>query len=757
MKKIILIVSAVAFALGLNAQTDIANARTFGLGQTVTVTGVVTNGSEFGQIRYMQDNTAGIAGYGGPVTGAVRGDSVTITGPLIEFAGLLEVSTVASMVNHGQAVVQPVPLQVPIPTVGELLESQLVEIQNVTFTAGGVFPSNGNVQVTDGTNLLDVRINSGTNLVGTAIPSGPVTITALVGQYNTDYQVLPRDLNDIVPYVAPAFEINVLVEGATVLHNGNYFVGNTAVTNVVIENLGSTDLIISGSMFTGVNAVDFSSNIAATTIAGGSTQAFTVNYTASGIGSHFAAIEIGSNDTDENPYIINFEGAGTDNLSSEPTANATALTFPVLEAYTLGGQYTAGTGATKYVVLWKNGSAITGVPVDGASYMRGDVIGDATVAYIGAGTSFTPRGIIANQDYYFAVYAFNGQGGFENYLTTTPATANTTSLGANIASYYGAINSQSASLITDLSTLVNPHTFISYFLYKQTMMSDFEIRDTINGQSVVTCAYSGENIVFNDPFDWSALGYSREHTLPHTWMHTFPADNPEKPEYTDQHNLYPTNLAEANQPRSNHPLGVVTGAISQSYLEGKRGLDANGMTVYEPRDAQKGNAARAIMYMVVTYGFNLNGDPDAIDQDQDLLKTWHYADLPDDYEIARHEYIFNLQGNRNPFIDSVEFACHIDFDNLLYLGPDCSVLNTVELSENSVSVYPIPATSYITISADEQITSIKMIDMQGRTVLTDANVSLSKLNLDVSSVQSGSYIIRVTTVKGSIQRKVIIE
>jgi len=758
MKKIILIVSVVAFTLGLNAQTDIANARTFGLGQTVTVTGVVTNGAELGQIRYMQDNTAGIAGYGGPVTGAVRGDSVTITGPLVEFSGLLEVSTVASMVNHGQAIVQPTPLQIPIPTVGEPLESQLIEIQNVTFTTTGAFAGgNSTVQVTDGTNLLDVRINGSTNIAGTAIPTGPVTITALVGQYNTNYQIVPRDLNDIVPYVAPAFEINVLVEGSTVLHNGNYFVGNTVVTNVVIENLGSTDLLISGSTFTGANAADFSSNITATTIAGGATQAFTVNYAASGAGSHFAAIEIASNDTDENPYIINFEGAGTDNLSSEPTANATALTFPVLEAYTLGGQYTAGTGATKYVVLWKNGSAITGVPVDGASYMRGDVIGDATVAYIGAGTSFTPRGIIANQDYYFAVYAFNGQGGFENYLTSSPATGNTTSLGANIGAYYGAINSQSASLITDLSTLVNPHTFISYFLYKQTMMSDFEIRDTINGQSVVTCAYSGENIVFSDPFDWSATGYSREHTLPHTWMHTFPADNPEKPEYTDQHNLYPTNLAEANQPRSNHPLGVVTGAISQSYLEGKLGLDANGMTVYEPRDAQKGNAARAIMYMVVTYGFNLNGDPAATNQDQELLKTWHYADLPDDYEIARHEYIYNLQGNRNPFIDSVEFACHIDFDNLLYLGPDCSVLNTIELSENSVSVYPIPATSYITISADEQITSIKMIDMQGRTVLTDANVSLSKLNLDVSSVQSGSYIIRVTTVKGSIQRKVIIE
>ena len=107
MKKVLFIVASILFAAGLNAQTDVADARTFGIGQTITVTGVVTNGDELGQIRYMQDNTAGIAGYGGPVTGAVRGDSVTITGPLIEFSGLLEVSTVASMVNHGQAVVQP--------------------------------------------------------------------------------------------------------------------------------------------------------------------------------------------------------------------------------------------------------------------------------------------------------------------------------------------------------------------------------------------------------------------------------------------------------------------------------------------------------------------------------------------------------------------------------------------------------------------------------------------------------------------------
>ncbi|MCX8487080.1 MAG: hypothetical protein ORN53_07920, partial [Crocinitomicaceae bacterium] len=161
------------------------------------------------------------------------------------------------------------------------------------------------------------------------------------------------------------------------------------------------------------------------------------------------------------------------------------------------------------------------------------------MAYIGSGTGFTPRGIIANQNYHFAVYAFNGPTGFENYKTTTPAIGNVTSQGEQIGNYYTGINSASTSFLSDLSALINPHTVVSYFNYKTTVMNQFEIRDTTNGQSFVTCVYSGERKVFNEPFDWTAQGYSREHSYCHSWMPTFPADNPEQPEYSDQHNLWP--------------------------------------------------------------------------------------------------------------------------------------------------------------------------------------------------------------------------
>lgn len=758
MRNLLLLVSGICISASAWSQTDVLDARSYGVGQTVTVTAVATNGSELGSIRYMQDNTAGIAAYGSSLSGVNRGDSITVTGQISDFSGLMEISPVTNVVNHGPAVIPVVALQIPITSASEALEAELIQVQNVTFVQTGNFAGNTTYQVTDGTNNFDVRVNNGTNMVGTAIPTGAVSVTGPEGQFNANYQIVPRDLNDIVTYVAPTEEINVLLESVTVLTGSDYFIGNSSTINVTIENYGTNNLDITGATFTGPDAAYFSSNIGAVSIAGGSSQSFTINYTPLVTGSTFAAIEIGSNDTDENPYVINFEGVGIDNLATEPSANPTGLTFPFVEAYTLGGQYNAGTGAGKYLVLWKVGSPIVSVPVDGTTYLRGDIVGDATVAYMGPGTAFTPRGIIANQDYYFAVYAFNGQDGFENYQILTPATGNVTSLGEQIGSYYSGIDRTDVNLNADLKALINPHTQFSYFLYKQTMMNEFEVRDTVGGQSVVTCVYSGENKIFNDPFDWTATGYSREHTFCHSWMPTWPADNPELPEYTDQHHLYPANLASANTPRSNLPLGEITGSVFFNYLEGSVGeATPGGQMVYEPRDSHKGNAARAMMYMVVSYDFPLNGNVNSDNQDADLIKTWHFNDLPDNKEIARHEYIYNLQGNRNPFIDSVDFACYIDFDANTYIATGCQ-LGLNELVQNSTTVFPVPSHGEVYVQVNSfDITGYEITDMQGRLVRSESGLNAKKLKFDSGDLRSGAYMIRVITDQGESKAKIVMQ
>ena len=733
----------------------ISDIRNLSIGTTVTVRGVVSNGIELGAIRYLQDETAGIACYGANLSSIAVGDSITATGVLFDFGGLLELSPTNSFTNHGQ--VSPnTPLIIPITSANELLEAQLIRFENVTFVQTGTLATGSStVQITNGTNTFDVRINGSTNIDGTAIPSGPVTITGLLGQYNTNYQIVPRYTSDIAPYVAPQREINVKINGTTVLNNGSYVIGNTSNNTLTIENTGTQSLSVSSTLISGVNASEFNTTLSSASVLGLGSQSFPLTFTPTANGSRFATITIANNDSDENPYIINLLAVGLDNLATEPNSNPTNLNFSNIQAYTLSGAYTAGSNTEKYLVLWSKGAPVSGTPTDANTYLRGDIIGNSKVAYLGAGTSFIPRGVRANQNYYFAVYAFNGPAGFENYKTTSPATGNCTSTGLNIGSYYSGISTGSSTFIADLSALIGPHNFVSYFNYKQTVMNQFEVRDTTGGQSFVTCSYTGENKVFNDPFDWTATGYSREHTYCHSWMPTFPCDNPEQDEYTDQHNLYPTNFANANAYRSNLPLNEITGNVLFSFLEGSVGYNGSQM-VYEPKAAQKGNSARSIFYMATAYNGqnNLNwATPN--NQDQEILKTWHFSDLPDSYEIARQEYIYSVQDNRNPYIDSINYACHVNFSNMTYNACQAGLQ---EQLENNFSVFPVPSNNKVYAQVNgTNITDFTVTDLLGRVVVKNKFVNLPVLEIDGQNLKSGKYLIEVTTEFGKTKGSFIIE
>jgi hypothetical protein len=748
------------FSSFIFGQENIQDARNnYAIGQTVTVRGVATNGTELGSIRYMQDATGSIAVYGNNAfTNVGRGDSITVTGPLLDFNGLLELSPVeaSNVINHGNVGI-PDAMAVPIPLIGEDIESRLVKIENVTFTQTGTFAGNTNYNITDGINTFQVRVSNGTSVVGMAIPTGPITITGLVGQFQANYQILPRDNNDIVTYVAPQQEINIKIGGATILTNTTYVIGNTVSTNVTVENYGVGILTVSDIIFSGADAADFSVSTTTLSVAPGSSETFEITYTPNGNGTRSAVLEITNDDADENPYIINLDAVGVDGLADEPTNSASNLVISNVKPYTFNLNFTGDVSAQKYLVLWKNGSAPTDIPVDGTNYKRGDYVGSSKVAASGVATAIVPRGVIANQTYHFAVYPYNGAAGYENYLTTNPLTGTVTTTGAGVGTYYNGISSVETTLISELTAKINPHTVVPYVAYKS-LVTGFEVKDTTAGQSFVTCAYSGERKLFMDPFDWTQTGYSREHTYSHSWMPTFDATL--LPEYADQHNLYPTNLAQANTPRSNLPMGEVTGDVVFNYLEGTVGKASNGQLVYEPRESQKGNVARAMFYMCVAYnGISGNNWGLPTGQDQMILKNWHFADLPDNYEVARHELIVNNQGNRNPFIDSVDFVCFIDFSNMTYNTNACSLsTETVQLDDKSLVVFPNPAKDVIYLQVNgTEINAYEIIDLQGRTIHSGSGMTSKFETLDSSRFNSGAYIISVSTPLGNIKTNFIVE
>ena len=127
-----------------NAQSDILDARTnYNIGQTVTVTGIITSGADLGSVRYVQDASAGIALYPGNdwtdwSAEPNPGDSVTVTGEISEYNGLLEVGpnlTQVDVLSSGNPL--PDALVVTPNQLNESLEGQLVVIEGTTFDAGG--------------------------------------------------------------------------------------------------------------------------------------------------------------------------------------------------------------------------------------------------------------------------------------------------------------------------------------------------------------------------------------------------------------------------------------------------------------------------------------------------------------------------------------------------------------------------------------------------------------------------------------------
>lgn len=247
--------------------------------------------------------------------------------------------------------------------------------------------------------------------------------------------------------------------------------------------------------------------------------------------------------------------------------------------------------------------------------------------------------------------------------------------------YYDAIDVSSVNFVTDLQGRVrSPYTKVSYDNFDETNVANYASIDNGNGTRSVFCVYTGYEFIYSGTFAWTTM--SREHTFCHSWMPTNPSTSTN--EYADQHHLFPTHQNNANGRRSNHPLGIVS-TPSYTFLDGKLGTNTSAQTVYEPRLQQKGDAARALLYMVLrydgvngnTWNFNwLNGTRlpalSEAPQSLSLLLDWHKLDPPDKWEIERNNYIQSIQQNRNPFIDHPEYVNYIDFNDVTKLSPSYS-------------------------------------------------------------------------------------
>jgi endonuclease I len=137
----------------------------------------------------------------------------------------------------------------------------------------------------------------------------------------------------------------------------------------------------------------------------------------------------------------------------------------------------------------------------------------------------------------------------------------------------------------------------------------------------------------------------------HTWpKDRFTNNYPSAYQKSDLHHLFPTDQG-ANSTRSTRMFADVY--YGKPVRNCDRSQYDDSHPYFEPPAQHKGNVARAIFYFAVRYKGQISK------REEDALRRWHEQDPVDEAERIRNDKIYELQGNRNPFIDYPELVSRI--------------------------------------------------------------------------------------------------
>ncbi len=228
----------------------------------------------------------------------------------------------------------------------------------------------------------------------------------------------------------------------------------------------------------------------------------------------------------------------------------------------------------------------------------------------------------------------------------------------NTGTYYqNADGKKGRELKTAMSGIIRPHTQLSYSGLWEAFKST-DRRDDGKVWDMYSCVT--DYVFVTSGFNYKQEGdcYNREHSMPKSWF------DDGYPMYTDLTHLVPTD-GYVNGRRSNYPFGETDGEMYKSEQDfsklGKSTISGYSGIVFEPNDEYKGDFARIYFYMVTCYENNVstwdsdmlahNKYPAFTDWALKMLLRWAEEDPVSKKEIDRNNAVYELQGNRNPFVD----------------------------------------------------------------------------------------------------------
>ncbi|WP_152285998.1 T9SS type A sorting domain-containing protein [Flavicella marina] len=114
-------------------------------------------------------------------------------------------------------------------------------------------------------------------------------------------------------------------------------------------------------------------------------------------------------------------------------------------------------------------------------------------------------------------------------------------------------------------------------------------------------------------------------------------------------------------------------------------------------------------------------------------------------DLSNWQVIFRKSDN-----SEVTDGEHIYVDNILLSDSSTASVNNIDAFD--FGIYPNPVNDELTISTEETIESVQVLDLVGKTVISSSAVNGS---VNVSGLKSGIYVVKVNASKGSATSKFV--
>ncbi len=340
---------------------------------------------------------------------------------------------------------------------------------------------------------------------------------------------------------------------------------------------------------------------------------------------------------------------------------------------------------------------------------------------------------------------------------------------SSLTSYSSSLNGlKKAELKTAVYNLIKDPKVLSYGSGSGATWSGFYKTDRVASTNECINRYSSRKFYFTSSTS-APSGMNIEHSFPKSWW-----GGTTNSAYKDLFNLYPSD-SQANSDKSNYPMATVTDVDKDK--SGEEGYDKIGKSTilgvanqwcWEPGDQYKGDFSRVYMYMATCYQNLTWSGTQGLQQLENntwpTLREWAYtlylqwikSDPVSELEVTRNDAVYNIQNNRNLFVDYPYLAEYIWGDSVdVAFNPNTSI--TTASDDNRYNGGSIPTTPSISLNqttasvvADNTITLTATTQNAG-----NAAVSWSSSNTNIATVSNG-IVTGVATGTATITASIVV-